>query len=36
MGSGNVTVRGGATCKVKSFGSGSLTCERGDTVDGGE
>jgi hypothetical protein len=34
MGSGNVTVRGSARCTVESFGSGTLTCERGTTVDG--
>ena len=28
MGSGNVTVRGGARCQVHSMGSGSLVCER--------
>ena len=32
MGSGNVTVRGAATCKVKGFGSGSLTCKRSAEV----
>ena len=29
LGSGSVVVRGGATCTVKGFGSGTLTCERG-------
>lgn len=28
MGSGDVTVRGGARCKVQSLGSGTLVCER--------
>lgn len=35
MGSGNVTVRGGARCKVKSVGSGTLICERGETGESG-
>ena len=29
MGSGNVTVKGRARCKVKTMGSGSLVCEDG-------
>lgn len=34
MGSGQVTVRGSARCKVKSFGSGTLVCEPdGETID---
>jgi hypothetical protein len=28
MGSGTVTVRGAARCKVNAIGSGSLVCER--------
>ena len=28
MGSGDVTVRGSARCRVKTMGSGTLTCER--------
>lgn len=31
MGSGNVTVWGGASCSVSSFGSGTLTCKRSQT-----
>jgi hypothetical protein len=31
MGSGDVTVRGRARCKVKTIGSGSLVCEGGET-----
>jgi hypothetical protein len=33
-GSGQVTVRGSARCRVKSFGSGTLVCEPGETIDG--
>lgn len=33
MGSGTVTVRGSARCKVHGMGSGSLVCERGDASD---
>jgi len=37
MGSGQVTVRGSARCRVKSFGSGTLVCEpAGATIDGDE
>ena len=36
MGSGQVTVRGSARCRVKSFGSGTLVCEPGETIDGDE
>ena len=32
MGSGNVTVKGGARCTVKALGSGKLTCERDETA----
>lgn len=35
MGSGNVTVRGSARCTVKSLGSGTLICERGETGESG-
>ncbi|MCL6249939.1 DUF2807 domain-containing protein [Altererythrobacter sp. KTW20L] len=31
MGSGTVTVRGGARCKVQGMGTGSLVCERRDS-----
>ncbi len=34
MGSGDVTVRGGARCKVQSMGSGTLVCERRPASEG--
>ena len=34
MGSGTVTVRGGARCRVQGMGSGSLVCERRDGPTG--